>query len=170
MAELLVKNSLNQKLSVKFNVSVKQFTVKGEQGDAKWLLEVATTYLDKDGYNIRPKLVHLRTLDSLSEEIELAVEEMCALIDWGILESDGRAPFVFEHSPTGADVPMSSYIEIILRELFPSSGIDISEMKIMLDNGTAAFDITNELEITGDPYEYKINWRPALIVHDHYGD
>ena len=170
MAELFVKNSLNTRLSVKFNVSIKQFTITNVDGDNKWLLEVATTYLDLDGYNMRPKLIHLQTLNNLEAEIELAVEEMCVQIDWGILDTDKEEPYIFEYAPIGNDAPISSNIVFTIKDLLPSSGIDLSDIDITLDNGTQVFNITNETTIVGDPYEYNFVWAPANRVYNTYGD
>lgn len=170
MAHLLVRHSLNPDVVVKFNVTVKQFTITTSDGDAKWLLEVGTGHLDKDGYNIRPTYVHLTTLDSLDQELERVIADMCLLIDWGVLVADGAPPYVSEHSPTGNDVSILSKIRIKIKEELPSSGIDLSEAKVYLNTGMRIFDITDDIVIKGDPYEYKIEWQTPLRVYNTYGE
>ena len=45
----------------------------------------------------------------------------------------------------------------------PSAGIDIDSITMTV-NG---FDVTNELEIIGDPFDYSITWRPFLRIFDY---
>ena len=170
MAHLLVRNSLNPDVVVKFNVTIKQFTITTSDGDPKWLLEIGTGHLDKDGYNLRPTYINLTTLKNLDKEIEKALADMCEWIDWGVLVDDISAPFISERSPVGKSVSIFSIIKAKIKDVLPSSGIDISEMKVYLDTGMKEFDITDDLHITGDPYEYTLKWAPSLRVFDTYGE
>jgi hypothetical protein len=171
VAEIFVKNSLGSHVSVKFNVTIKQFTITTSEGDPKWLLEVGTTYPDANGDVIPPKLVHLITLDTLEDEIEKAVSDMCLLIDWGALENDTYPPYIDSYLPSDIeDVLINTRVTAIIKERLPSSGLDLSSIKITLDNGMAIFDITNDVVITGDPYEYKIEWVPPIRALKTYGD
>ena len=105
--------------------------LKGDKdGDPKWVLEVGTTYPSSTGGVVPTKVVHNITESSIEAEIEKAVSELCTYIDWSDLEQDNEA----------------------------SSGIDLSGMTVTLDNGTIIFDITNQVEVTGDPYNYTVTW------------
>lgn len=170
MAQILVRNSLNSKKAVQFNINVKQFTTTKSKGDPKWLLEVATTYLDKDGYNIRPRLTHLTNLSTLDFEIEKSISSMCSEIDWAVLEKDKEAPYVTYFLPNSDITNISSNLYVVIKDSLPSSGIDLSDIKITLNNGYTDFDITNEVTVKGDPYEYTLSWEPDLRVYKEYGD
>ena len=170
MADIFVKNSLSSTVSVRFNVTIKQYILKGEEGDEKWVLEIGTTYPDADGNFILPRYVHLVTLDNLDAVIEEKVAEMCELIDWGTLENDIDAPYVDSYMPAETtDVSLQTAVQAIIKEALPSSGMDLSNMKITLDNGTTTFDITNEVVVKGDPYEYTLTWTPVRVSNT-YGD
>lgn len=169
MAEIFVRNSLNSRKAVRFITTIKQFVLTGTDGDHKWVLEVGTTHPDADGNPIPPRYVNLITLDNLNEEAEKLISSMCELIDWSVLEGDKQPPYIVSAIPTdGSETAISSNIEIVLKDKIPSSGIDMSNATIKIHNGTQEFDITNEVEIDGDPYEYKLTWKPALRVHRRY--
>jgi len=138
------------------------------RGDHKWVLEIGTTYPDLNGYPIPAKKIYLVSLDTLDDEIEHAVAEMCALIDWSPALKDPKAPYVDYRSPSGDGVNIASNIYIRLKDDLPSAGIDLSDIKITLNNGTVDFDITPEFSIEGDPYEYVLKWTPPMLVYDTY--
>lgn len=171
MAEILVNHSLSDSIAVKFNVDLKQYVLKGEEGDSKWVLEVGTTYLDSGGNVIPPKFLHLTTLESLEDEIEKAVSDMCALIDWGVLLDDKHPPYIDSYVPVETEgVSISTEVRVIIKEELPSAGIDLSGVVVTLDNGVSVYDITNEVTVTGDPYEYRLKWYSQNKVYDTYGE
>ena len=59
---------------------------------------------------------------------------------------------------------IDDFVEFILKEDLPATGIDLSSIKLYAND----FDITGELEITGNPYEYKIKWRPKIKIYSTY--
>jgi hypothetical protein len=59
-------------------------------------------------------------------------------------------------------------IYINIKDSLPSSGIDLSNMVVTLNNSMITFDITNEVVVTGDPYEFNLRWTPPLRVFDTY--
>ena len=168
IAEFWVTNSLNDNKSVKFNLTLRYFVIKGEKGEHMWTLEIGTTHLDLNGDPISPKRVHNISADDLDDVIESAVVDLCAQIDWSPLSIDRRAPYVDSYSPSGNNTPIGSKVYITIKDNLLSAGIDLSEMKVILNNGMVDFDITSELEITGDPYEYQLKWDTPLRVYDTY--
>ena len=168
MAEFWIKNSLNYNKAVKFNISLRYFVIKGSRGDHKWVLEIGTTYPDTNGNDISAKKIHNISAADLDEVIETAVADMCDQIDWSPLAADVDAPYVYSASPTGSDVSIYSNVLLTLRDILPSAGIDLSSMKIMLNNSMTDFDITSEVITEGDPYEYKLKWSPALRIRSTY--
>ena len=170
MAEFYVRNSLNYEKSVKFNITLRYFVIVGMRGDHKWVLEIGTTYLDINGNSILPQNIHMTSLDNIDSIVEDAVSKMCSVIDWSPLVADRRAPYISSTSPSNGATNVSIYSNVIcnIMDVLPSAGIDISDIQVVLNNGTTDFDITNELNITGDPYKYEVTWAPQIRVCDYY--
>ena len=169
MAEFYVNHSLNLTKAVKFNISLRYFVIKGAEGEYVWTLEIGTTHLDANGDPITTQRVHNISADDLDEVIETAVAEMCKVIDWSPLVEDRRAPYVSDVYPGDTiNVPVGFSAKINLADNLPSAGIDLSNMKITLNNGTMNFDITGEVSTKGDPYEYELRWVPPIRVYDTY--
>jgi len=165
VAYFIVRNSLNPYKAVKFSITFQQQTLKGYEGDNIWTAEVNTTEPSVSGTEIKSEYLHLRTLVNLDNEIEKAVSVICEQIDWLPAIEDLRAPYVTSHFPVETtNVSIESSVVINVEESLPSAGIDLSSIKVMLDS----FDITNECDVTGDPYEYKVKWKPSTIVYDTY--
>lgn len=170
MAEFFVRNSLNLNKAVKFNITLRYFVIKGVKGEYVWTLEIGTTYPDVNGYPISPKRVHTTSADNFDEVIESELAEMCTKIDWSPLVQDREPPYVDSTSPVNGetDVNINSNVDIALRENFPAAGMDLSNMKITLNNSMVDFNITGEVEIEGDPYRYDLKWRPPMRVYNTY--
>lgn len=167
MAELFVKNSLNSTIAVKFNVTLSEYVLTTSDGDSKWTLDVGTTYPSASGTPITPQIIYGVSEEDINDEIEKAVSYMCTFIDWETLESDPDAPYVLEQSPEG-DTDINSIIRMIIEEKLPSSGIDLSNINVILNNGEVDFDITSEIEVGGDPFQYTIIWEPWKRVYEVY--
>jgi len=170
MAEFYVRNSLNYNKAVKFNITLRYFVLKGVEGEHMWTLEIGTTYPDINGDPISPARVHNISASNFDEVIESALAELCVQIDWSPLVQDRKAPYVESVSPADGETDASIYsnINIILKDVLPSAGIDLSNMKIILNNSMVDFDITGEIEVDGDPYEYNLKWIPPLRVYNTY--
>lgn len=165
MAEYIIRNSLNPHKVVKCGVTFRQVVNKGDEGEPIWLVEVATNEPHKDtGESIKPEFINLLSFDNLDAELEKATSALSAQIDWTPLDVDSRPPFVSSSSPTSYYADIASNIQLVISEALPSAGIDISSIQMTV-NGE---DVSSELTITGDPYEYKVGWEPFLRVYDTY--
>ena len=168
MAEFYVKNSLGN-LTVKFNISLRYFVIKGEEGEHLWTLEIGTTHEDISGNDISAKKIHNISAGNLDEVIESALADLCSQIDWAPLVVDKGAPFVDNFSPSGNNIPITSDVRITIKDKLPSAGIDLSNMKVILNNSTQDFDITSEVEVIDVYYnEYKLRWTTPLRVYNTY--
>jgi len=168
MADLYVTNSLGN-LTVKFNITLRYFVIKGENGDYKWTLEIGTTHEDINGDDISAKKIHNISAGNLDDVIETALADLCSQIDWTPLVEDRRAPFVDNFSPSGNNIPITSDVNITIKDKLPSAGIDISNMKVILNNSDQDFDITSEVEVVDAYYnEYKLKWTTPLRVYNTY--
>ncbi len=162
MAQFLIRNSLNSQKVIKCGITFEQVTPKNLEGEPIWVVELATDEPHKNGGDIPPVFINLITLDNLDAEIKQAVETISNQVNWTPLENDERSPFIDSVSPTSYEVDMTAYIEIVIKDLLPSAGIDIDSIQMTIND----FDVTNELEITGDPYEYTLKWIPFMKVYE----
>ena len=168
MAEFYVTNSLNYEKAVKFNISLRHFVTTEGRGEHRWVLEVGTTYPDVNGDPISAKKVLLINAEDFDEVLESAVADLCAQIDWSPLVNDTKSPHITEALPTSSGVKIGASVFVSIADDLPSSGIDLSGIKITLNNSVTDFDITAEVQITGDPYEYKLRWDPPMRVYSRY--
>lgn len=165
MAEFLIRNSLNPHKVVKCGVTLTQYVdYKNHDGEPIWLLAVGTSEKDKNGNAISEVYTNLTSLDTIDKEIELLVSKISKQIDWGTFDDDSHPPFVDSVYPVNYIAKMEDPVEFVIKELMPSTGIDLDTLKLTA-NG---IDITDELEITGNPYEYHLKWRPRIKVYDFY--
>lgn len=161
MAHIFVKNSLSNLKNAKINVSFPKFVTPDTEGDPVYVIETATTYKKADGYNIRPCYVHnTEQFKNLDEAIANSVSVIAAQIDWLPLVKDVETPYITAATPVGNDIPISSNVYVDITDNHPSSGIDLSNAKITLYNGQQDFDITTECKISGDPFQFSIQWIP----------
>ena len=167
MADLYVSNSLSN-LTVKFTITLRYFVLKGEEGDHRWVFEIGTTHRDINGDIIPSRKVNLLSHNNLDEVIEDNLAVLCTQIDWSPFVGDNDPPYTSHFSPVGDDVEIGSNVHFTLKEQTPAAGIDISSVKVYFDNGLKEFDITNEVIVTGDPYEYSFEWEPAKRIYSRY--
>ena len=170
MAEILVKNSLDSDVAVKITITLYESAIKGDidEGDPKWVLMVGTTHLDRYGNIIPPIAVYNLIERNIDGEIEKAVNIICQKVDWGDLYVDNKAPLVVNYGPTGEDVSIKSRVSIDIKEDLPSSGLDLSGLKVTFDNGTFTYDITDEVRVNSQTFSCNIAWNPETIVKDTY--
>jgi hypothetical protein len=158
VAEFIVRNSLNPYKAVKFGVTTRQVIPKENEGEALWVVEIATNEPTISGSVIPPVYINLRTLDDLDKEIQNATAIISSQIDWTPLIEDSTSPFVVSVSPEDSVVDIESSVEFLIKDNLPSSGLDLSSIKMTVND----FDVTSELEFSGDGYEQKIKWKPYL--------
>ena len=166
MAEYIIRNSLNPDKVVKCSITFRKIANKDDRAEPIWLVHIATDEPHKNGGNIVPVFIHLATLNNLSLEINQATEKIAAQIDWGILKEDNRAPLVSVVEPLGnmEEVNITSNMIFDIEDLLPAAGVDVGSIKVSVNN----MDVTNEIETTGDPYKYRVVWKPFKRVLDYY--
>ena len=165
MTDFLLRNSLNPYKVVNCTITFRKITNKGEEGQPVWLVQIATLEPHKDGGEIPPVFIHYTSSDNLDEAIREATTTIAAQVDWEPLLEDVRPPFVTVSSPTeGEEVSIYSNVTVIIKDLLPAAGIDLSSIEMTV-NG---FDVTSEIEVSGDPYEYTVEWKPFMRVLDTY--
>lgn len=176
MAEVLVKSSLNPHKAVRFNVSLRKFSDSVNDAEEKYYLEVGTThsgillegdtatFSGTDGIRIRPYYLDTITSTNLDLELSNIIGYLSSYIDWETIYEDKSAPYVESMSPIGEDVSLYANVNLKIVDTIPTTGIDLSELKVMFDNGMVEFDITSEVVVNGDPFMYDLFWQPTLRV------
>lgn len=166
MAEYTIRNSLNPDKVVKCSITFRKLTNRDERGEPVWLIHIATDEPHKNGGDIASVFIHLASLDNLGLEIDQATEKIAVQVDWGVLKEDLRPPIVFIVTPDNdlENVDIRSDVTFDIKDLLPATGINIDSIEMSV-NGT---DVTNELEISGDPYQYKVIWKPFKRVQEYY--
>jgi len=166
LAQFIIRNSLNPSKVVKLGITFGQLVVKGNEGDHLWLVEVATDEPHKAGGSIPPEFINLTSLDNLDEEVEKVVEIISNKVDWTPLEEDIRPPIVESCHPSDYTVSIETNVKIVLEDLLPATGIDVDSIKMIITTDDKDFNVTSELDIDGDPYEYTVGWKPFMRVYD----
>ena len=82
-------------------------------------------------------------------------------MDWEPLADDTRPPYVYSVSPDTYIQPMHENVMLGIRDKHPSFGIDIDSIEMTV-NG---IDVSNDLLITGDEYDYTVEWRPPSRIY-----
>ena len=166
MAEFLLRNSLNPGKVIKCTITFRQIINKGEEGEPVWLVEMRTMEPHKSGGSIAPVFVHYTSASNLDEAINEAATQIAQQVDWTPLETDARAPFVIYNSPTTGDLSVSIYSSVFvdIKDLVPTTGIDPDSIEVTVND----MDVTDEIELIGDPFEYRVKWQPKVRVLDYY--
>ena len=170
MSEFFVHNSLNTSKSVKFNMTLRYFVILEERGEHCWTLEIGTTHSGIDGTTPLSKKVHRISAEDLDEVIEETISDLCSKIDWSPYVIDKWAPYISEIRPSDNDenALIGSDIYFRIKDKLPTAGIDLSGMRVTLNNGVEDFDISDEIIVDGDPYDYECRWTPKLRIYDTY--
>lgn len=164
MAQYLLRNSLNPTKVVACSVTFRQVVNKGEEGEPVWLVEVVTVEPHKNGTGVIPPVYeHYTTDQNLDVVINTATRKIAGQIDWTPLTDDLRAPFVYYSEPVAAVVGMHEDVLVDIKDILPAAGIDPESIEVVI-NG---IDVTNEIDLSGSPYDYRIIWRPKIRVYDY---
>lgn len=166
MAEYTLRNSLNPNKVVKCSITFRKLTNKDERAEPVWLIHIDTDEPHKNGGIITPVFIQLANSDNLDLEINHATERIAEQVDWGELQEDLRSPIISIIEPNNdlENISIESKVIFDIEELLPSAGIDLDSITMSV-NGT---DVTEELDISGDPYQYRVIWKPFKRVLDYY--
>lgn len=163
MADFFVRNGLNPYKIVRCTITFRQIINKGEEGEPVWLIEIGTVEPHKDGGPIHPVFIHYTSAESLDLAIQEATETISKQVDWGVFKEDVTSPEVTYSYPNKAVVPINSKVNVTIKDTLPAAGVNPDSIKITV-NG---IDVTKEIKLIGDPYEYNLTWQPKLLVYDY---
>lgn len=148
MAEVLVQNMRDPSQQITVVVTLKRVIIPEVNPlDIVWVLEASTNEEDEDGDPILPVKKYVSNHDTLTEDINELITELCGYVDWNYVE-DTSPPSLVGHWPiAGAtEVPVTTDIIINLSEEAPSAGIDLDSIRVKVKG----FDLTDQLDIKGD--------------------
>lgn len=157
MATFKVRHSLNPSRIAVFGITYRKLVDKTSQdGELIWVLEVATDETDINGDPISPYFINLTTETDMDEEIQKAVAFLSDKIDWTPYAEDTREPYVDSVFPDTYFTSIWSNVIVNIKEIHPSAGIDESSIRMFVND----VEVTDDLVITGDAYDYKVTWSP----------
>jgi hypothetical protein len=167
MAEYLLRNTLNPNKVVKCAITFRQMVDSKSDGELIWLIEIGTVEPHKDGGKILPIIIHHTSTANLDSEIKKATEKIAEQINWGNVITDLRPPFVTYSYPkidqtTKIDINTSVVVDI--KDILPAAGIDPNSIQVVVND----IDVSNDIFLDGDPYQYRIRWSPKLRIYDNY--
>ena len=164
MAYFTVRNSLNPHKAITCGITYKQLVNKNNQdGELIWVLEVATDepHATTSG-TIPPYYIHLTSEVDLDLEIEKAIAAISAQVNWDPIEGDTRAPFINSVYPTTYIAKITDSVEVSIIDLHPSEGIDKNSIQMFVND----IEVTDDLVIDGDEYNYIVKWNPPSTVFE----
>jgi len=165
MAIYTIRNTLNPNKVVSCTITFRSIVNKGEDGEPVWLVQINTTEPHKNGGVIPAEVIHLVTLANIDVEVKKATERISVQINWEPLINDESAPSIINSSPNNSSVvSISSDVWFDIKESLPSVGIDIDNVKMFVND----IDVSDQLDVDGDPYMYRIRWKPTVRVYDYY--
>ena len=133
------------------------------EGDGSWILIVATTEPDINGDPIDPEFINVVGSGTVHLELEAAIGRIGSQVDWGAIQPDTNPPKLVEITPAldqTTNVPITSNIVVRLKESLPAAGIDLSTVKITLND----FDVTSDVEFRGNIFDLTTIYRPTRIL------
>jgi hypothetical protein len=163
MAYFTVRNSLNPHKAIVCGITYKQVIDKNSyDGELIWVMEVATDepHITTSG-TIPPYFINITNESDLDLEIEKAISYISQQVNWEPLVADTRPPFVTSVQPDTYIQKMHENVIVTITDLHPSEGIDLNSIEMTV-NG---IDVTDDLRIGGDEYEYIVEWRPPARVY-----
>jgi len=165
MATYTIRNILSPTKVVSCTISFKQLVNKNEEGESVWLAEINTMEPHKNGGIIPTAFIHIVSTTNLDSEIKKATEYISSQINWEPLSTDVLPPTIVDSSPyNNSIVDIISDVRFSIKESLPGAGIDINSLKMLVND----IDVTNQLDVDGDPFMYKIRWKPTMLVYDYY--
>lgn len=165
MGSFLIRNSLNPGKVVQISTAFHQQILKtgNHDGELVWIIELGTEETNPEtGERIPSEFIHTTSLKDIDKEIQKAASVIASKVNWMPLVEDMEAPYVDSVSPSEYLMDIDDNVYFTLKEDLPSAGIDKSSITMTI-NGV---DVSTNLLISGDPYEYNVEWRPIARIRE----
>lgn len=158
--------SLNQEVLQEFNFPSTGTgfpNLVDQEGDQSWILVLSTTAVDSFGNSIAPEFINVVTTGTVHLELEAALGRIGQKIDWGVPLPDTQPPKLVSITPPltqTTNVSIFSDVEIKLKDPLPAAGIDLSTVKIKVND----FDVTSDVEFIGNVFDLTLRYKPTRIL------
>ena len=137
--------------------------------DLFWELRIAVANaVDDSGDPVPSKWMGVSIEADIDATVSKGIQELSEIIDWsdGGTYSPGedtRPPAVVSTSPAAdsTDVSILSPIKIRLKDFLPAKGIDVSSIKLYVDD----FLVTPD-EIKGTPFDLEVRYMPPVVFEE----
>ena len=162
MAELLVRNPRKENQVIAVGVVMKQVKIATDdpamEGELSWILEATTSAVNCDGDDLPSKWCYLVSFATVDEQINDLINQLCEDVCWDLIP-DTTPPRIYYYYPlTGSgNIPLSMTLQINIEDLFPTAGINKDSIALTFKG----FDVSDHLNITGNPLAYTITYTPG---------
>ena len=127
-----------------------------EKGDNKYVFEVSTPALDKDGNSIDTIYIYETEINGFLKAFPKAIAKLCSEVSWCDKSVDTLEPYIEYYGPVGEEVSLFSSVIVGIVDPFPSNGIDLNSIKMTV-NG---FDVTDDIIVDGSYNKVRVAWGP----------
>lgn len=154
---------------VKFTGEPRTSFWQPRRGEHFWEIAIYTSGIDSNRNSLGPYWLDVTTTEeSIDELINNKIKDICNLIDWTksarseedifTEQQDTTPPIVYSCYPENSqvDVPIDSRIIIRLRDLLPAQGIDLSSIKMYIN------DMEIVPEVSGHRYDCVVSYKPMI--------
>jgi len=166
MADFFIRNPLKPTQVYTISITMRQIIMPSQDpslaGELVWVLEGATLAMDCEGITIPAERIFVRNYNTIDEEINNLVNKISSKMCWELID-DTQPPYILEKYPLDneADIPVTTSISVRLSDglekEFAASGIKKNSIKFYMKG----FDMTEQLEIVGNPWDYSFNFTPG---------
>lgn len=148
MAEVFIQNLRDPDQRIGIMVTIKRIVIMQEgTGTQMWAIQASTNELDSGGNSIAPVYKWTSNQTTFTDDVNELINTLCQQIDWNYAP-DTTPPRVVSHWPMRDDtgIPVTSEIVINIGEDAPSSGLDLSSIRVKIKG----FDLTDQVTIKGN--------------------
>ena len=148
MAEVFVQNLRDPSQQIGIMVTIKRMVVtQTGTGRQMWMIQASTLAVDANGEMVKPVYKWTSNQTTFTSDVEDLINQICSQVEWNYVPDDSP-PQVLNTWPVSGDtgVPVDTQIRINISDVAPSSGLDLSSIKVKVKG----FDLTDQLDIRGN--------------------
>jgi hypothetical protein len=148
MAETFIQNMRDPSERIGIMVTIKRMVVRQDQtGRQMWMIQASTLATDADGVQIQPVYKWTSNQTTFSDDIQDLIDQINVQVAWNN-EPDTTPPEILNTWPLdgATGIPVDTEIRVNIADLAPSSGLDISSIKVKVKG----FDLTEHLTINSN--------------------
>jgi hypothetical protein len=135
--------------------------VQTNDGELVYLIVLHAGARAINGRQVEPVYINNVTKSTILLELQKGLALLAEQIDWGVLEDDTIPPQIVNMYPKSnqKNVSIDSNVYLTLRDPFPASFIDLSTLKLLVNN----IDVSGSIKTRERSNEVKLEWVPTKI-------